>query len=182
MKAIAIVLVVTGTAYGAMDVDAAAKSLRDGRREQRTLQAEAREAAREVRGTAVITHTPSQQTVEEYVHTAAPVEIRSREDALKYLASPEMTAQLSDAVKQFNSALPKLNAEMASHPVSGMELAPLEPLTDKQLQSAIIGAMDNGGALNVPQFDAMKGWVDEMLRQMTNGVTGAKAKPTGDVR
>lgn len=172
MKVIVIALV-AGTAYGALDMDTAAKTLRDGRREQRTLEAEARAGTREVRGTAVVTHTPS-QTVEEHVQTSITGEIRSREDALKWLTSPEMTAQLNEAVRQFNNELPKLNAEMARNPVAGLATSPLEPLTDKQLQTAIIGAMNNGGTLTVPQFEAMKRWMDEMLRQMTNNAAGTK--------
>ena len=162
----------------ALDADTAAQMMRESEREQRALQAEIHRVRAENR-TGVSSVVAEADEHEEHEHGGRNVPegarmggaVRSPEEAMRFVNSPEFAVQLEDAAKMFNDQLPALNVMMASNPVPGQAFVPLQPLSVAQIQQAVGAAVRGGGEVSIAQFKALAQWQAMMKGSMTNGMS-----------
>jgi len=146
-----------------------AAQLRQFEQRQRALQAEQRQMQRQAYAPKKI--VAEHEHDDDHPHIDAP-EIKSAEDAQRWLASPETVERMKEAERKFNENLPMLNAMMASNPVPGKAFAPIEPIKEGDILRSVNKAMasDSDGdiVVKLPQFEALEEWQAAMMEKMTN--------------
>ena len=159
----------------AWDMDTVSQIMRESARDQRMLQAEIRRIRMQKHEngsprTETEAHGHQHETPVAPVDASPMPEMRTKEDAVQFMQSPEMLAKFATAVEAINARFPMFNAMMTDHPIPGQAFAPLEPLSAEQFQQAIVSSMRDGRKFSLPQFDTLQQWQSMMAANATNGV------------
>lgn len=164
----------------AWDTDTMSQIMRESARDQRMLQTEIKRMRMQKYGN-VSPKTETNMHGHQHDTPVAPVEaspmpeMRTKDDAVQFMQSPDMLAKFAAAAEAINAQFPMFNEMMAEHPIPGQTFIPLEPLSAEQFQQAIVSSMRDGSKVSLPQFDILQQWQAMMAANATNGMSNGVA-------